>query len=54
MTTDNISDDAIEVIEIFVSAYHALRSYQFGNRSEDFAKSIADKMEPYLPREVVK
>jgi hypothetical protein len=31
--------------DLLVAAYHALRSYQFGNSSPDLAQSIADKIE---------
>jgi len=40
--------------ELLGSAYHALRSYQYGNTSEELAEGIADKIEPYLAREVSK
>jgi len=37
-----------EIVTALAGAYHALRSYEFGNGSPDLAKSIADRLEPIL------
>ena len=37
--------------QVILGAYHALRSYQFGNSSEELAKEAADALEKYLPKE---
>lgn len=41
------------IIEMFTTitiAGHALRSYQYGNGSEDLAKSVADKCDEMLEK----
>ena len=37
--------------DLLFAAYHALRSYQFGNDSTDLAKEIADEIDVYLKTE---
>lgn len=34
--------------KLLTGAFHALRSYQFGNASEELAESMADEIEKYL------
>jgi hypothetical protein len=36
------------------AAFHALRSYQYGNASPDLAKEIADKLEVFLKQKAGK
>lgn len=34
--------------KLLTAAYHALRSYQYGNTSPDLAESLADNIQEFL------
>jgi len=37
--------------KLLTAAYHALRSYQYGNASTELAEGIADKIQEFLEAE---
>ena len=39
-----------ELVELFASSFHALRSYQYGNASPDLAKEVADKLDAAMAK----
>ncbi len=40
-----------EADKLLLAAYHALRSYQYGNSATELAEGIADKIQEFLESE---